>query len=182
MSFVQEIQACSGQNVNLCFQCSKCSSGCPLGERMDFKPAQLMHHIRLGHRDIVLNSQTIWLCLGCETCAARCPQGVEPAAVMCAARILANREGIKPKLPLVAAFYASFVENMTLYGRISDLMLVAALRLRGQSLFGDMPLAVKLLERGKLNPLQIPSGASDFRRIYERVQALEGAEAKSPGV
>ncbi len=176
MTFQQEIQAQSGQNVNLCFQCSKCSSGCPLAGHMDYTPAQLLHRIRLGHRDLVLNSRTIWLCLGCETCAARCPQGVEPAAVMSAARILATREGIPPKLPLVAAFYSSFVENMMLYGRISDLMLVAALRLHGQELFGDMPLAVKLLERGKLNPFQIPNGANDLARIYKRIQAIENKQ------
>ncbi len=147
---------------------------------MDLLPAQLMHLIRLGREEVVLNSRAIWLCAGCETCAARCPQGVEPAAIMSAARILAVRQGILPQVPQVADFYQSFVEDMMLYGRISDLVLVAALRLKGQPLFGDMPLAVKLLERGKLNPFQIPSGAAHFRQIYQRALALEGLQPKSP--
>ncbi len=69
MAFRHEIEALSGQNVNLCFQCSKCSAGCPLAGMMDLKPAQVMHSIRLGREDSVLHSTAIWLCLGCEACA-----------------------------------------------------------------------------------------------------------------
>src|SRR5512138_1902729 len=98
MAFRDEIQALSGQNVNLCFQCSKCSSGCPLADKMDIKPAQVMHNIRLGRAGAVLNSEAIWLCVDCETCTARCPQQVEPAAVMGAARVLALQKGIQPRV------------------------------------------------------------------------------------
>jgi heterodisulfide reductase subunit C len=35
MSFRDEILALSGQNVNLCFQCNKCSSGCPMGDKVE---------------------------------------------------------------------------------------------------------------------------------------------------
>jgi heterodisulfide reductase subunit C len=170
MSFTREIEALSGQKVNLCFQCSKCSSGCPLAYRMDLKPAQVVHCIRLGREDEVLNCSAIWFCAACETCTARCPQGLEPAALMNAARILAVRKGIVPKVPEIALFYESFIENMMMFGRISDLMLAAALKLKREDLFGDLPLAVKLFERGRLNPVKLPSGAGDFRRIYQRVQ------------
>ena len=80
MAFRHDIESISGQNVNLCFQCSKCSSGCPLADKMDLKPAQVRHSVRLGREETVLNSNTIWLCLECETGSARCPQQVEPAA------------------------------------------------------------------------------------------------------
>jgi len=174
MSFKEEIEALSGQDVNLCFQCSKCSSGCPLVHRMDLKPAQVVHCIRLNLEDVVLNSSAIWFCAACETCASRCPQGLEPAAMMSAARILAIRKGIAPKVPEVATFYETFVENMQMFGRISDLTLVAALKLKTEDLFSDIPLGLKLFERGKLSPLKLPSGASHFRRIYQRVEQVEG--------
>lgn len=173
MSFAEAIEALSGQKVNLCFQCSKCSSGCPLAHRMDLKPAQVVHCIRLGLEDAVLNCNAIWFCAACETCTARCPQGLEPAALMSAARILATRQGIAPKVPEVATFYETFIENMQMFGRISDLTLVAALKLKSEDLFSDIPLGLKLLERGKLNPLKLPSGASHFRRIYQRVREAE---------
>lgn len=173
MSFAREIEALCGQNVNLCFQCSKCSSGCPLAYRMDLKPAQVVHSIRLGREAEVLNCNAIWYCAACETCTARCPQGLEPAALMCAARLLAARKGIPPKVPEVARFFETSIENMLMFGRTSDLMLVAALRLKSQDMLSDMPLALKLFERGKLNPLRLPNGAAHFRRIYERVRAME---------
>jgi heterodisulfide reductase subunit C len=171
-SFKREIEVLSGQNINLCFQCSKCSSGCPLAYRMDIMPAQVVHSIRLGRETEVLSSNSIWLCAGCETCTARCPQGLEPAALMSAARILAAEKGIPPKVPEVAVFYQSFIENMMAFGRISDLMLVVALKLKNEDLFSDLPLAVKFFERGKLNPLKLPSGGREFRRIFERVNEV----------
>ena len=120
MSFRHDIESLSGQNVNLCFQCSKCSAGCPLADKMDLKPAQVMHSIRLGREESVLNSTAIWLCLGCETCSARCPQQVEPAAAMNAARVIALRKGIKPAVKEIGIYYRGFVDNMRLNGKIHD--------------------------------------------------------------
>ncbi|MDE3090897.1 MAG: 4Fe-4S dicluster domain-containing protein [Chloroflexota bacterium] len=181
LSFTREIEALSDQNVNLCFQCSKCSSGCPLAYRMDLKPAQVVHCIRLGREEQVLNCNAIWFCAACETCTARCPQGVELAAVMNAARLLAGRKGIAPQVPEVARFFETSIENMRMFGRTSDLLLIAALRLKSRDLFSDLPLAFKLLERGKLNPLKLPSGAAHFRRIHQRVREIEMSDAKVPG-
>ncbi|MFQ6014688.1 MAG: hypothetical protein ACE5NP_04520 [Anaerolineae bacterium] len=92
---------------------------------------------------------------------------------MNAARILAARKGIKPKVEEVAIFYDTFIENMMMFGRINDLSLVAAMKLKTDDLFNDLPLGLKLFERGKLQPFKFPSGASEFRRIYERVQEKE---------
>ena len=77
-----------GQNVNLCFQCSKCGAGCPVEYAMDYSPVQIIHAIRLGLDDLALTSRTIWLCASCETCTTRCPQNVEVAKVMDAAKII----------------------------------------------------------------------------------------------
>jgi len=63
---------------------------------MDYKPAQIIHAIRLGLDDLVFNSKTMWLCASCETCTTRCPQEVDVAKVMDAVKIIAARRGIKP--------------------------------------------------------------------------------------
>ena len=173
MRFRQQVEALSGQNVNACFQCSKCSSGCPLGDRMDLKPAQVMHAIRLGLRDEVLNSQAIWICVGCETCSARCPQDVEPSAAMNAARILAKQAGLRPGAPDVSVFYDTFVANLRLTGRIHDASLAAVTRLRNGHPFDDMPLVWQLLVRGRIKPPRLPLGGNPFRRIDGRLRAEE---------
>ncbi len=173
MAFRHEIEALSGQNVNLCFQCSKCSAGCPLADKMDLKPAQVMHSIRLGCADLVLNSQAIWLCVGCETCSARCPQQVEPAAAMNAARILALRRGIKPSVKEVGIYYRGFVDNMRLNGKIHDASVAGITQLLTGQLIRNLPLAWKLLVRGRLKPPPLPLHGGSFRKLYNRALARE---------
>ena len=77
----------SGQNVNLCYQCRKCSAGCSVSYAMDHTPAQLIHGMRLGMVDLVLNSKTMWLCASFETCTIRCLQDVDVTKVMDAVKI-----------------------------------------------------------------------------------------------
>ncbi len=173
MAFRDEIQALSGQNVNLCFQCSKCSSGCPLADKMDLKPAQVMHSIRLGRVDSVLNSQAIWLCVDCETCTARCPQDVEPASAMTAARVLALQKGIKPSVKVIDIYYRGFVDNMRLNGKIHDASVAGITQLLTGQLIADLPLAMKLLVRGRVKPPPFPLGGGRFRKIYRNALARE---------
>ena len=173
MAFRDEIQALSGQNVNLCFQCSKCSSGCPLADKMDLKPAQVMHSIRLGRVDSVLNSQAIWLCLGCETCTARCPQEVEPASAMAAARVLALQRGIKPSLKVIDIYYRGCLDNMLLNGKIHDASVAGLTQFLTGQLIPNLPLALKLFARGRVKPPPMPFGGGKFRKIYRKALAKE---------
>ncbi len=173
MSFTQEIEELSGQRANLCFQCGKCSSGCPLADRMDLGPAQVVHNIRLGRERRVLHSTAIWYCIGCETCAAHCPQGLEPAAMMHAARMLAVRKRIRPPLREAAIYYRGFIDNLRLFGRIHDTSLVAVTRLLAGHLHEDVPLAFRLLVRGRLDAPPLPFGGANFRRLYGRVRQRE---------
>ena len=120
----------SGQNVNLCYQCRKCAAGCPISYAMDYKPAQLIHAIRLGMDDLVVNSKTMWLCASCETCTTRCPQEVDVAKVMDAVKIVALRKGIKPAIPGVASFYKAALSNIKKCGRMYELGMIIGLKLR----------------------------------------------------
>jgi predicted aldo/keto reductase-like oxidoreductase len=56
----QRIQEELGQNVYLCYQCVKCTSGCPVGEFFDWQPNQIMRAVQLGQEDIALESQCSW--------------------------------------------------------------------------------------------------------------------------
>ena len=173
MSFRQQIEALSGQNVNLCFQCSKCSAGCPLADKMDLKPAQIMHSIRLGQEDRVLNSTAIWLCVGCEMCTARCPQAVEPAAAMTASRALALQKGVTPAVKEVGIYYRGFVDNMRLFGKIHDASVAGITQLLTGQLRKNLPLAWKLFIRGRVKPPPLPLRGSEFRKLYNNVLARE---------
>ena len=46
-----------GIHVQDCYQCQKCSAGCPVVFAMDYKPNQIMQMVSLGMKERVLNCQ-----------------------------------------------------------------------------------------------------------------------------
>jgi heterodisulfide reductase subunit C len=71
--FVRRVAELSGQNLNLCYQCGKCSAGCPISFAMDLLPNQVIRLVLLGLEEDIANCSAIWLCASCLTCAVRCP-------------------------------------------------------------------------------------------------------------
>ncbi len=81
-SLLNEIYKVSGEKIQNCYQCQKCSAGCPVNFAMDILPNQMFRHIQYNNRDKVLSSKTIWLCASCHTCSVRCPNSIDIAKVM----------------------------------------------------------------------------------------------------
>jgi heterodisulfide reductase subunit C2 len=90
---IAAIKEISGEDVRACYQCGKCTAGCPLAPTMDLMPNQILRLIQVGEHEQALKSRAIWLCASCLTCAARCPKEVDPARVMDALRTLLMRQG-----------------------------------------------------------------------------------------
>jgi len=74
---VERIEELSGQNLSSCYQCGRCSAGCPVVDEMDVMPNEAIRLLQLGQLEAVLASKTIWICASCLQCASRCPRGVE---------------------------------------------------------------------------------------------------------
>ena len=89
---MKKVEELSGENVHACFQCGKCSAGCPLADVMDILPNQVIRLLQMGDEE-VLNSETIWLCASCFTCATRCPKGIDLSKIMEALRTILLRKG-----------------------------------------------------------------------------------------
>jgi heterodisulfide reductase subunit C len=90
--FIAKIQELSGQNLLECYQCGKCSAGCPAVSQMDILPNQIIRYSQLGLKDEVLQSKSIWICASCMTCNARCPKGINIAEVVEALRQILLRQ------------------------------------------------------------------------------------------
>jgi len=92
--FVAKVEELSGQNLLACYQCGKCSAGCPAVSEMDILPNQIIRYAQLGFKDELLKSKAIWICASCFTCNARCPKGINIAEVIEAIReiLLRKRE------------------------------------------------------------------------------------------
>jgi heterodisulfide reductase subunit C len=91
--FIRRVEEISGEKLSACYQCGKCSAGCPLVSAMDILPNQAIRLAQLGAEE-VLDFKAIWLCASCLTCAARCPKGVDLARVMEALRLIRLRKNI----------------------------------------------------------------------------------------
>ena len=84
--FIAEIERLSGQDLLACYQCGKCSAGCPMAKYMDILPNQMIRFAQMGLKDELLASNASWLCVSCYTCNTRCPKGVKIAEVVEAIR------------------------------------------------------------------------------------------------
>lgn len=177
--FRELIEKISGQNINACYQCLKCSAGCPMADEMDYTPAQIIHAIGLGLEDYVMKSGTIWVCVSCETCSARCPQGLDIAHIMDAARNIACRRKISPPAESreIADFYAVALKNIKTYGRMYELGLVLGYKMKTGEYLKDAKLGMKMGMKGKLKIL--PSHIRDVKsveKIFRKVAELEESE------
>jgi len=90
--FVKKVEEISGQSLLSCYQCGKCSAGCPMSFAMDLLPNGIIRLTQLGLQEDIAKANTIWLCASCTTCSVRCPRGVDLARVMEALRALALRK------------------------------------------------------------------------------------------
>jgi len=90
-SFRAKVAELSGENLDLCFQCGACSSGCPLTQEMDLLPSTVIRFVQLGDEE-ALDSKTVWVCSTCFNCEVRCPRGIDVANVMEALRQLMLRK------------------------------------------------------------------------------------------
>ncbi|MFO7981313.1 MAG: 4Fe-4S dicluster domain-containing protein [Candidatus Aminicenantes bacterium] len=91
-SVVAKVEELSGQNLLACYQCGKCSAGCPAISQMDLPPNQVIRYAQLGFTDELINSKTIWICASCLTCNVRCPKGINIAEIMEALRQVLLRQ------------------------------------------------------------------------------------------
>lgn len=178
--FSLEVQKLSGEKISRCYQCGKCTAGCPAAFNMDLGPRRIMRGIQLGLRDEVLNSSTIWLCLACQTCSARCPLEIDIARVLETVRLLAVAENRVPGDRQVAVFHRLFLQGIRRWGHIYELGLGGLFNLQTRQPFLNASLLPQMLLKGKL-PL-VPrraKGASQIKAIFDRVKALESHPASS---
>jgi heterodisulfide reductase subunit C len=90
--FIDKVEELSGQNLLACYQCGKCSAGCPAVSEMDILPNQIIRYAQLGLEDELLASKSIWVCATCLTCNSRCPKGINIAEVLEALRQILLRK------------------------------------------------------------------------------------------
>ena len=117
----RQVMEALGENIYLCYQCVKCTSGCSLGEFFDWQPNQVMRLAQLGQEETLFQSKTPWLCAACQTCTTRCPQGLNINAIMEFLAREASRRGYRPAVSEVKIFNEAFLREVRLWGRIAPI-------------------------------------------------------------
>lgn len=153
------VESLSHTHIAQCYQCGKCTAGCPVAGHMDSPPTRLIRLLQLGDLDAALRSDSIWQCVSCQTCATRCPKSVDCASILDALRQLAFERGtVSPQQRRTVVFQKAFLDNIRRHGRLNELELIALFKgevfLRDRALpvlFEDADLAPKLQRRRKLH-------------------------------
>lgn len=175
--FIQLVGEESGQPVQKCYQCGKCTAGCPVAFAMDYTPNQVIRMVQLGMKDELLKSHTIWICASCSTCSTRCPCNVEIAKVMEILRIMAGRSGTAPagKAKYVEIMYNALLGTVEKYGRTYEVGLVMQNNLKSGRLFNGADTGMPMLQRGKLKltPSKV-KGMAEIARIFSEARKMEG--------
>jgi len=168
VSLQSEILQISGEKIQNCFQCQKCSAGCPLNFAMDILPNQVFRHIQYGHRDKVLASKTIWLCASCHTCSVRCPNSIDIAKVMDTLRAISARSGAAPGEKNISLFHKFFLGLTKYTGRTWEPGMGVYVMQTG-GLGGMMGWTMKMFLKGKISLIPTFKGGREFRKLFNKV-------------
>jgi heterodisulfide reductase subunit C len=174
---LQAVRERSGVQVEVCYQCGKCSAGCPAAEFMDLTPRQVMRAVQLGQAELALRSSTIWLCASCQTCSARCPMELDVARVMDVLRQMARSQGIQLAEKGIVLGYDLFLESVKRLGRLYEVGLVAGVNLGTLNpLANVVDVGLPMFLKGKLNLVPGWSGSGEVKRIFVKKGAKPDAD------
>jgi heterodisulfide reductase subunit C2 len=166
-------------DVRQCYQCGKCTAGCPLNEDMDIEPNQIIRMLQLeypGYEDEILSSLSIWLCLACETCYTRCPQEVKISGIMDFLRQESLRQNkVNPKARDILKFHEAFLEDVNRTGKMNEMYMTIGYKLKTFNLLQDMENAPSMFLKGKLSliPHKIRN-TKEIKRLFNKINGEGG--------
>jgi len=177
-SLSRRIRAGCDENACKCYQCKKCSSGCPVARYAGLHPAQIMRAVQLGQLDMIFDDKFIWLCTGCETCTTRCPQSIDIAGIMDELKIMARQQG---RFPTVDAPFANILklnyDSIKRWGRLYEIELLALDKLtRPSGMMDDVGLGMKMFFKGKLNLFPTKGDKLAMERMVRTSESITRAK------
>ncbi len=175
-TFLEEVTDASGVDIRVCYQCRKCSAGCPVASAMDILPNQVIRQIQYGRREKVLTCGSIWICASCHTCSVRCPNDIDFACVMDSLRHMALRSGVSAGERSIPVFHKAFLDSIKGTGRIHELSLIIRFKLKTRDFLKDAGLGWQMFRRGKIK--LFPRGFTGGKEVKEIFNAYEKGAAR----
>jgi heterodisulfide reductase subunit C len=169
-----------GEEIFDCYQCYKCSAGCPISFDMDLLPHQIIRSVVFNQKEKALSSKTIWLCASCETCTTRCPNEIDIAKVMDVLRQIQRESGMPAQEPKVPVFHKAFLNSIKKKGRVHELTMIQQYNQESGDLMekvktgtwkDDVKLGMKMFFRGKLKILPPKcTGVKEVQKLFEQAE------------
>lgn len=175
--FVESVRKMSGQDVRRCYQCGKCSAGCPVHNcgGMDVSPNRIMRMVQLGMEEEVLKTKTIWVCVQCSTCTARCPRDIDVARVMDGLRIIGKKKNMVQYAKNATDFHNIFMNSITRYGRVYEFGLAVALTLKNGYILSQMDIGPATMLKGNLDLLPPRmKNSGQIKKVIANIKRMEG--------
>ena len=178
---IARVEALAHTKVAECYQCGKCSAGCPRAEQMDVLPSTVIRLVQCGEVKRAASVASVWQCVSCLTCSTRCPKSVNIAGVMDALKeISLENKCVHPTQERILIFQRSFLNAVKRNGRINELEMVAEYKIRGFLSDGnpiqamkDADLGLPMLMRNKLH-IKVGSPVKD-KALVKQIFAKCGA-------
>lgn len=120
-SFHSIVKESSGVNIDLCLQCRRCSSGCPVAVHTSSSPSELIRKIQLGAENDVLAGDFIWNCASCAACYTRCPMKINMPGVIDSLRSIAAAKKSSAPAGSMPFMNSLLLGSMKRFGRTYDL-------------------------------------------------------------
>jgi heterodisulfide reductase subunit C len=165
----------TGVDSAQCYQCGKCSAGCPMAVDMEYTPNTIMRMLQVEDEQLdedLLKSESIWLCVSCEMCFSRCPMSIDIPKAVDYLRERSLEKGVQHlKAKDIIRFHESFMDMVRTTGRSYEVGLVVDYKLRSGNLFQDVQLVPALIQKGKL-PLipEMIKGRKEVSAIFSKTK------------
>lgn len=166
------LESRTGEKVRDCYQCKKCSAGCPVAFAMDLLPHEVMKLVQYGQERRLLGCSTIWLCASCETCTTRCPNDIDIARVMDGLRAMSLASGALPREREIDLFHKSFLAGIRYTGKTNEPILIGMYKAVSHRFLDDLGLGAVMFARRKIKLL--PRMVRDRRAIARIFEKSEG--------
>jgi heterodisulfide reductase subunit C len=177
LSFAKEAMSTSGVDLFACYQCQKCTNGCPVAFTMDYGPHEMIRMLQLGLTEEIGQANTVWVCASCETCFTRCPQQIDIPALMDHLKQCLLRRGDKPTESAVVAFHQAFLENVRRFGRVNETVLMAEFQLKSlatgkafdpKEALHNLKLGMSMFRKGRLGVVPKRTGGKEaVRKLFK---------------
>jgi heterodisulfide reductase subunit C len=174
-ALAEDIRRDCGEDVYRCYQCLKCTAGCPMTFAMDIPPSRIIRLSQLGQEELILGSRTIWVCLTCYTCSIRCPNDIDIARVIDALRERAVKRNHPAAKKNIALFHEYFLDNVRKRGRTFEGEFLARYQIKTGQATKNAYLGLRMFLKGRM--ALVPEGVENrkaFQEIYRRIEDKRG--------